>query len=46
MEEKQRRSQPLKVCDKCGSNAEATGGVDMRNKWFCAKCWVKYVNSK
>lgn len=38
--------QPLKTCEKCGATAEATAGVILRGKWICAKCWVKYVNSR
>lgn len=46
MEAKQLRTQPLSQCEKCGGTAETTGGVAMRGKWICAKCWVKYINSK
>ena len=42
----QRTSHPLRQCDKCGSNAESAGGVEMRSKWYCAKCWVKYINGR
>lgn len=46
MQDKQKRAQPLKTCEKCGTASELVGGVQMRTKWVCAKCWVKYVNSK
>lgn len=42
----QSRSHPLKKCDTCGNPGEPAGGVEVRGKWFCAKCWVKYVNSR
>ena len=38
--------QPLKLCDQCGKHGESTGGVEVRKRWYCAKCWVKYVNSR
>jgi len=40
------RAQQLKTCGKCSSNAESLGGVQMRDKWYCAKCWIKYLNRK
>ena len=46
MEDKQRRAQPLKVCDKCGNQAETTGGIEVRGKWFCGRCWIKWINGK
>ena len=42
----QRTSHPLRVCDKCESRAENTGGVEVRGKWYCAKCWIKFVNGR
>lgn len=46
VQDMQKRAQPLRECDQCGNKGESTGGVEMRGKWVCAKCWVKYVNSK
>lgn len=40
------RTQPLKVCDRCGKNAEHQGGVVMRGKWVCARCWVRWTSTK
>lgn len=38
------RSHSLKTCDTCGNNTEPLGGVQIRNKWYCARCWVKFLN--
>lgn len=38
--------QPLRLCDLCGKRAEATGGVEVRKRWHCAKCWVKFINGR
>lgn len=38
--------QPLRQCEQCGKTSESVGGVQVRNKWVCAKCWVKYVNGR
>lgn len=38
------RSHSLKKCDTCGNNSEPLGGVEVRGKWHCAKCWVKLIN--
>lgn len=42
-ESKFKRSQPLKLCDQCGKHADPQGGVEMRSKWFCARCWMKHL---
>jgi hypothetical protein len=42
----QARNQPLKHCDKCGNDSEPLGGVQMRDKWYCSKCWIKFSNRK
>jgi hypothetical protein len=38
------RVHPLKHCIHCGKDADPRGGVDLRGKWHCAKCWVKFMN--
>jgi hypothetical protein len=43
---KLRHEQPLELCDKCNYRSEAIGGVRVRDKWYCAKCWVKFLNRK
>lgn len=37
---------PLKTCQRCHKPAEQVGGIEMRGKWFCAACWIKWMNSK
>jgi hypothetical protein len=41
-----RHEQRLELCDKCNYRSEAIGGVRVREKWYCAKCWVKYLNRR
>lgn len=41
-----RHERPLELCGKCNYRAEAIGGVRVRDKWYCAKCWVNYLNRK
>lgn len=40
------RAQPIKACGKCNTFAEPLGGVQMRDKWYCAKCWIKFLGRK
>jgi hypothetical protein len=40
------RAQPLKLCDVCNSRYESVGGVMVREKWYCAKCWTRFINRK
>lgn len=40
----ERTSHPLKFCDKCKNSTDPMGGVAVREKWYCAKCWVKFIN--
>lgn len=37
------RAQQLKKCGTCGNESEPLGGVEVRGKWYCAKCWVKFM---
>ncbi len=43
-EAKVARVHPLKNCVKCAKDADPRGGVDLRGKWHCAKCWIKFMN--
>jgi hypothetical protein len=45
-EEKFKRGQPLKTCDRCKKPSEPQGGVEMKTRWFCARCWISYLNAK
>lgn len=42
----QRTSHPLRTCEKCGDKRESAGGVVLRDKWHCAKCWTRWVNGR
>jgi hypothetical protein len=42
----QRTGHPLRVCEKCGDKREKAGGVELRGKWHCAKCWTKFINGR
>jgi uncharacterized paraquat-inducible protein A len=35
------KAQKLRECDLCKLTKEPTGGVEVRKKWHCARCWVK-----
>lgn len=43
-EEMSLRAHKLKACVKCGYDTEPMGGVELRGKWHCAKCWIKFLN--
>ena len=36
-------AQKLRECDRCKLQTEPLGGVEVRTKWHCAKCWVKLM---
>ena len=38
--------QPLKECSKCGKTRDGAGGLEVRGKWVCAKCWANYASHK
>ena len=40
------RAHKLRTCDKCGNDSEPLGGIEMRGKWMCHKCWTRYANRK
>jgi len=35
------KAQKLRQWDRCKLAKEPKGGVEVRQKWHCAKCWVK-----
>jgi hypothetical protein len=35
------KAQKLRKCDLCNLAKEPLGGIELRQKWHCAKCWVK-----
>jgi hypothetical protein len=35
------KAQKLRVCDLCKVAKEPLGGIEVRAKWHCARCWVK-----
>jgi len=35
------KAQKLRLCDLCKIEKEPKGGIEVRSKWHCAKCWVK-----
>lgn len=35
------KAQKLRVCDLCKLAKEPRGGIELRAKWHCARCWVK-----
>ena len=37
------KAQKLKACDVCKLAKEPRGGIDVREKWHCAKCWTKAI---
>lgn len=45
-QDKMHRSQPLKVCDVCDVKSEPQGGIEIKGKWYCARCWTRRLNRK
>jgi len=43
VEEQMNRMHKLKICDVCSREADPLGGVKVRTKWHCARCWVKLM---
>ena len=35
------KGQKLKFCELCKMTKEPRGGIEIRTKWHCAKCWTK-----
>lgn len=46
VDDQKERAHPLKKCVNCNNSSEPLGGVELRGKWHCAKCWVKFINGK
>lgn len=39
--------QHYRLCSKCGHKTPTLGGVELKpGRWYCASCWVKYLNRK
>ena len=34
------KAQKLRLCDVCNKDSEPRGGIELRAKWHCARCWV------
>lgn len=43
MTDEMTKAYKLRECDKCKLQSEPLGGVEVRTKWHCAKCWVKLM---
>lgn len=41
VEDEMVKAQKLKPCAVCKLAKEPMGGVAVREKWHCARCWVK-----
>ena len=39
-------SKPLRGCDRCGKRMVQSGGMEIRDKWLCAGCWVVWSRTK
>jgi len=35
------RAQKLRECDVCKLQTEPKGGIDVRQRWHCSRCWIK-----
>lgn len=44
--EEMAKAQKLKICDVCSRHTDPMGGVSIRTKWHCSKCWVKLMQRK
>jgi uncharacterized paraquat-inducible protein A len=40
------KAQRLRECDVCSLDSDPKGGVEVRAKWHCARCWVKLMQRK
>ena len=45
-EERINAVQKLQPCDVCKLDADPKGGVEVRDKWHCAKCWMHFFNRR
>ena len=32
-----------RVCSQCNHDAPTVGGVEMRGRWHCARCWSLFA---
>ena len=46
VEELMNRAQKLKTCDVCKLDSDPKGGIDVRAKWYCGKCWMKFMQQR
>jgi hypothetical protein len=46
VEERMSNAQKLKHCDVCKLDADPKGGIDVRAKWYCGKCWMKFTQQR
>ncbi len=40
------RAQPLVACDMCHRPSDKQGGVEVKGKWYCGQCWIRWLHSK
>lgn len=45
-EERINAAQKLKDCDVCKLPKEPKTGIEVRDKWHCAKCWMDFFNRR
>ena len=45
-EERINAAQKLKPCDVCKLPKEPKTGIEIKDKWHCAKCWVHFFNGR
>jgi transposase-like protein len=46
VDEQMSKAQKLKICDVCKLDTESKGGIDVRAKWYCARCWMKFSQQR
>jgi hypothetical protein len=46
VEELMNRAQKLKHCHVCKLDTEPKGGIEVRAKWYCGKCWMKFMQQR
>ena len=45
-EERVNAAQKLKACGVCKLDADPKSGIDVKDKWHCAKCWMNFFNKR
>jgi hypothetical protein len=43
VEEEMVNAHKLRECDLCKLPSEPRGGVEVRAKWHCARCWINLM---